>query len=146
MFLASIIIPAHTHLPPPPPGKDVEASPTLYVPKHLVNPNSRLSKFQKVVSCIPGIGLLVAAHLFHQKRALSQEYSKLEYSPNEECTNKTCASLDPKHLNAPLSIAVQGGLGLLFPFMLLVIVAAALIALVTSIQSLFCCTSPNQRA
>lgn len=141
MPLVSTIISAHTHKRENGSTLDVEASPIIRVPKHLIYPNSGSSWCQKIASCIPVVGLFVAAHLFHQKKALDKEYLKLEYAPNGECSDSICSLVDAGHLSFALTTAVLGGLGLLLPVIILLVSVLLIFALVSKIRSCCCPTS-----
>ncbi|SYX08822.1 hypothetical protein C834K_0359 [Chlamydia poikilotherma] len=120
MPLISTIIPAHVHTNEDGYTSDIEASSVLHAPRYLMDPDTKLHRVQKLVSCIPIIGLLIAGRLLYQKSLMKKEYAKLNYIPSQKCTNITCSRLDPSHLNLAISISIFGGLGLLFPIMILV--------------------------
>ncbi|MEF9497306.1 hypothetical protein [Chlamydia sp. 04-14] len=128
-------IPSHTHLNKNGHSSEVESSPTLNVPKFLIDPNTKLNRVQKLASCVPILGLFIVGRLLYQKSLMNTEYAKLSYTPNEKCRNPTCSSLDPSHFNLPVGIAAFGGLGLLFPFMILVGFALLIMALYSKITS-----------
>ncbi|MEF9519830.1 hypothetical protein SBV45_05060 [Chlamydia crocodili] len=135
MPLVATIIPAHPHVNSNGYRSDVAASTVLHAPKYLLDPDAKLHRIQKLVSCIPIAGLLIAGRLIYQKSLMNKEYAKLDYTPNQKCTSSICSKLDPSHLNLGIGVAIFGGLGLLFPIILLVGFALLIMALYSKITA-----------
>ncbi|AAP05085.1 hypothetical protein [Chlamydia caviae] len=142
MLFGLTIIPPHTHTNKNNATQDVKSS-IIQAPKVLATPNSKASILQKIASCTPIIGLLVVPLVLYQKRAVAKKYKELEYIPCNKCPHTRCSLLDPSNLNIVLSASLLGGLGLLFPFIILLLAMVAIIALVEKIRS--CCQRPPQQ-
>ncbi|QVE48887.1 hypothetical protein SBV42_03800 [Chlamydia crocodili] len=119
MPLTSTLIPAHTHTNKNGCVFNVEGSHVLHAPRYLVDPDTKLHRAQKLASCIPIVGLLITGRLLYLKFLMNKEYAKLNYIPNQDCRNLTCSRLDPSHLNLAIGVSILGGLGLLFPIIIL---------------------------
>ncbi|WP_375793242.1 hypothetical protein O1W69_03835 [Chlamydia sp. 12-01] len=135
MSIVSITIPAHTHLHKNGFTSDVPKSAPIRISRNRIYTEITSSRLEKILSCIPIIGLFVASYLLYQKITISKAFTKLGYIPNKSCSNFMCLKLDPDHLNFIIGIAVFGGTGLLFPLYGLVACILLIMVLVSKIIS-----------